>query len=115
MDLLTCHKLFIFSLHGSPLGNHGAALLSKMLASHPNIVSLDLGDCMITDKAIPYITDLFPPNGAKRGLQDLILSANPGITSLGWTKFFIALSASSCLKTLALDYNKIGKLVQPIS
>lgn len=42
------------------------------------------------------------------GLHELTLSANPGISTKGWTKFFISMSASCCLKTLNLDYNTIG-------
>ena len=42
------------------------------------------------------------------GLVELTLSANPGISTQGWTRFFIGLAASSTLRTLNLDYNTIG-------
>ena len=42
------------------------------------------------------------------GLQDLTLSANPGVTVDGWVQLFISIAAGSCLKTLYLDYNHIG-------
>uniref|UniRef100_X2A7U4 Uncharacterized protein n=1 Tax=Capitella teleta TaxID=283909 RepID=X2A7U4_CAPTE len=94
-------------LHGCSLGYEGAALLAQGLALHPNIVSLDLGDCCMTDSALMGISDLLPPNGAKRGLQDLTLSGNAGVTAHGWSKFFIALAAGSELQTLHIDYNNI--------
>jgi hypothetical protein len=62
--------LFIFyrSLHGCSLGYEGASLLVQGLLLHPSIVSLDLGDCHLTDSALMGICDLLPANGAKPGL-----------------------------------------------
>lgn len=45
------------------------------------------------------------------GLQELILSHNPYITSEGWTRFGMALASGSCLKSLIIDYNNIGDTV----
>ena len=55
------------SIHGSVMGQYGMQILCKVLTVHPNIVSLDLGDCKLTDNCIILLTDLLPPNGAKRG------------------------------------------------
>ncbi len=43
-----------------------------------------------------------------KGLSDLTLSANPSITTRGWSQFFIAMASSCTLRTLNLDYNMIG-------
>ena len=42
------------------------------------------------------------------GLHELTLSANPAITSKGWTHFCIALSVCNVLHKLCLDYNNLG-------
>ena len=70
-----------FSLHGSPIGDECIGHLCSVLASHPSIVSLDLGDCIMGDKGLTYVTQLLPRNGAKLGktlelfnTQDLLLS-----------------------------------------
>ena len=59
---------FDFSVHGNDIGDQGMAMLGKSVASHPHIVSLDVGDCGLTDGSIPVLADLLPPNGAKRGM-----------------------------------------------
>ncbi|CAH1792309.1 unnamed protein product [Owenia fusiformis] len=101
----TLTSLFI---HGSPVSDYGMVMLSQALAAHPNIVNLDVGDCILGDRGLEAVAQLLPPDGAKPGLQELTLSANPAITSMGWVKFGIALAASSNLKVLNLDYNRVG-------
>ncbi|XP_064622004.1 leucine-rich repeat-containing protein 73-like [Lineus longissimus] len=95
-------------LHGSPLGDENMAVLMKALAAHPSMISLDLGDCELGDYGLEMICDLLPPDGAKSGLKELSLSGNPSITSRGWAKLFIAMSASSSMKAMYLDYNSLG-------
>lgn len=95
-------------LHGSTVGERGMCMVLEALTTHPNIVSLDVGDCLLKDSALSFVSKLLPPNGAKRALQDLSLSANPGISPLGWTKFFLVMAADNSLQNLSLDYNPIG-------
>ena len=38
----------------------------------------------------------------------MTLSANPGISTNGWLRFFVAMAASSNLRCLSVDYNCIG-------
>uniref|UniRef100_A0A7N5KSV7 Leucine rich repeat containing 73 n=1 Tax=Ailuropoda melanoleuca TaxID=9646 RepID=A0A7N5KSV7_AILME len=95
-------------LHGSPLTDAGLALLNPALALHPALVALDLGDCMLGDEAINLICGLLPPDGAKSGLKELTLSANPGITPKGWSRLAIAVAHSSQVRVLNLDYNPLG-------
>ena len=42
------------------------------------------------------------------GLLDLSLSANSKITPEAWTKFGLAVAASSRLRELYVDYNRLG-------
>ncbi|XP_030050464.1 leucine-rich repeat-containing protein 73 isoform X2 [Microcaecilia unicolor] len=95
-------------LHGSPLTDAGLALLNPALAMHPSLISLDLGDCMLADEGINLICGLLPPDGAKSGLKELTLSANPAVTSKGWARLAIAVAHSSQLRVLNLDYNPLG-------
>ncbi|EHB10872.1 hypothetical protein GW7_19149, partial [Heterocephalus glaber] len=95
-------------LHGSPLTDAGLALVNPALALHPALVALDLGDCMLGDEAINLICGLLPPDGAKSGLKELTLSANPGITPKGWSRLAIAVAHSSQVRVLNLDYNPLG-------
>ena len=44
-----------------------------------------------------------------KGLRELTLSANPGITTKGWAQLAIAVAHSSQLRVLNLDYNPLGK------
>jgi hypothetical protein len=60
-------KCCSFSLHGSPISDNGVVRILQGLSLHPSVVSLDLGDCQLSDVSIPNIADLLPPNGAKRG------------------------------------------------
>lgn len=96
------------SLHGNPLTDTGLTLLNPALAVHPALVSLDLGDCLLGDEGISVICGLLPPDGAKPGLRELTLSANPGISCAGWARLAIALAHSSQIRTLNLDYNPLG-------
>ncbi|XP_063300254.1 leucine-rich repeat-containing protein 73 isoform X1 [Pelobates fuscus] len=95
-------------LHGNPLTDTGLALLNPALAVHPSLVSLDLGDCMLGDEGISLICGLLPPDGAKPGLRELTLSANPSVTCSGWARLAIAVAHSSQIRTLNLDYNPLG-------
>lgn len=56
-----------FRLYGSRLGDKGAIVLCHALVRHPQIVTLDLGNCGLTDLSIPYVIQLLPSNGAKPG------------------------------------------------
>lgn len=95
-------------LHGSPLTDAGLALLNPALAVHPSLVSLDLGDCMLGDEGVNLICGLLPPDGAKSGLKELTLSANPAVTAKGWARLAIAVAHSSQMRVLNLDYNPLG-------
>ncbi|XP_061601368.1 leucine-rich repeat-containing protein 73 isoform X1 [Cololabis saira] len=95
-------------LHGSPLLDAGLVALNAALATHPALVCLDLGDCMLGDEALALICGMLPPDGAKSGLRELTLSANPGISSKGWARLSIAVAHSSQLRVLNLDYNPLG-------
>ncbi|XP_067841331.1 leucine-rich repeat-containing protein 73 [Heptranchias perlo] len=99
------HSLF---LHGSPLTDPGLAVLNPALSLHPSLISLDLGDCMLGDEGMNLICGLLPPDGAKSGLKELTLSANPAITVKGWAHLAIAVAHSSQLRVLNLDYNPLG-------
>ncbi|XP_068457988.1 leucine-rich repeat-containing protein 73 isoform X2 [Clinocottus analis] len=95
-------------LHGSPLLDAGLVTLNSALSTHPALVCLDLGDCMLGDEALGLICGMLPPDGAKSGLRELTLSANPGISSKGWARLAIAVAHSSQLRVLNLDYNPLG-------
>ncbi len=71
-------------------------------------MSIDLGNCGITDNSIQYPVQLLRNNGAKPGLRELTLSANSEVTSTGWLQFCMGLSAECHLQALYLDYNHIG-------
>ncbi|XP_062319777.1 leucine-rich repeat-containing protein 73 isoform X1 [Osmerus eperlanus] len=95
-------------LHGSPLLDAGLVTLNTAVSTHPSLVSLDLGDCLLGDEALRLICGMLPPDGAKSGLRELTLSANPGITTKGWARLAIAVAHSSQLRVLNLDYNPLG-------
>lgn len=99
---------FFNSLHGTHLGDHGIEVLLPALRSHPNLQSLDLGDCHIGDEGIKHICTLLKPSDDKEGIQDLTLSANPNVTAYGWTQLAMAMSANSQIRGLYLDYNHLG-------
>ncbi|XP_016407094.1 leucine-rich repeat-containing protein 73-like [Sinocyclocheilus rhinocerous] len=94
-------------LHGSPLLDAGLVTLNGALSTHPSLVSLDLGDCMLGDEAVRLICGMLPPDGAKSGLKELTLSANPAVSTQGWARLAIAVAHSSQLRVLNLDYNPL--------
>jgi Ran GTPase-activating protein (RanGAP) involved in mRNA processing and transport len=83
-------------------------MLLPALCSHPNLQSLDLGDCQIGDEGIQHVCALLVPSEDKESIQDLTLSANHRITSYGWTQLAMAIAANSHLRGLYLDYNHVG-------
>ncbi|KAK7878347.1 hypothetical protein WMY93_031064 [Mugilogobius chulae] len=102
------HTLF---LHGNALSEPEVLVLTRSLLLHPALLSLDLGDCSLSDRGLDQVCGLLPPNGAKPGLQELTLSSNPRISSSGWTRLCVSLAHSSQLQTLRLDYNPLGDAV----
>uniref|UniRef100_A0AAY5L437 Leucine rich repeat containing 73 n=1 Tax=Esox lucius TaxID=8010 RepID=A0AAY5L437_ESOLU len=106
--LKTNRSIQTLFLHGSPLLDAGLVTLNTALSTHPSLVSLDLGDCMLGDEALRLICGMLPPDGAKSGLRELTLSANPSITTKGWARLAIAVAHSSQLRVLNLDYNPLG-------
>ncbi|XP_070981619.1 leucine-rich repeat-containing protein 73-like isoform X2 [Oncorhynchus clarkii lewisi] len=106
--LKTNRSIQTLFLHGSPLLDAGLVTLNTALSTHPSLVSLDLGDCMLGDEALRLICAMLPPDGAKSGLRELTLSANPSITTKGWARLAIAVAHSSQLRVLNLDYNPLG-------
>ena len=54
------------------------------------------------------ICTLLPSTEGNEGLVELTLSANHGVTHLGWTQLAIAIAANSQLQNLYLDYNNIS-------
>ncbi|KAJ8418321.1 hypothetical protein AAFF_G00140300 [Aldrovandia affinis] len=107
-DFVVKDPKLIATLHGSPLLDAGLVALNTALSTHPSLVSLDLGDCMLGDEAIQLICGMLPPDGAKSGLRELTLSANPAITTKGWARLAVAVAHSSQLRVLNLDYNSLG-------
>jgi Ran GTPase-activating protein (RanGAP) involved in mRNA processing and transport len=97
-----------FSLHGNSLSDDGMKCLVNALQAHPKITSLDVGDCALTDDGLQHICILLPPEEGKTCLHTLTLTGNKNITQMGWSYFAIAIAASSRLRNLYLDYNKIG-------
>ena len=54
------------------------------------------------------ICTLLPSTEGNEGLVELTLSANHGVTHLGWTQLAMAIAANSQLQNLYLDYNNIS-------
>ena len=96
------------SLHGNNLSDDGVHYLVNALQIHPKITSLDIGDCNLTDDGLQQICILLPPEDGKTCLHTLTLTGNKNITQMGWSYLAIAIAASSRLRNLYLDYNKIG-------
>ncbi|KAF6021460.1 LRRC73 [Bugula neritina] len=96
-------------LHGNHFGTEGLLKIVRPLILHPTITCLDVGDCDISDRGLKSICELLPPDGDKPGLQELVLSGNPKITSRAWEKFSVALAACSTLRSLYVDFNNIGE------
>ena len=103
--MLVCYS---FSLHGNSLSDDGVKCLVNALQIHPKISSLDVGDCNLTDDSLQQICILLPPEEGKICLHTLTLTGNKNITQMGWSYLAIAIAASSQLRNLYLDYNKIG-------
>ena len=103
-----CIVLIRFSLHGNRLSDDGLKYLVNALQAHPKISSLDVGDCDLTDDGLQQICILLPPEEGKTCLHTLTLTGNNNITQMGWSYLAIAIAASSRLRNLYLDYNKIG-------
>lgn len=59
--------LCCFSIHGSDLGDMGMKILGLALSKHPGIVSLDVGDCKLSDMSIDVLYSLLLPLGNKSG------------------------------------------------
>ncbi|EDO33124.1 predicted protein [Nematostella vectensis] len=95
-------------LHGTNLSDGCLEMLIPSIQGHPNLQSLDLGDCQIRDEGIQHICALLSPADDKAGVQDLTLSANPAVTPYGWTQLAVAMAANPQIKCLYLDYNNIG-------
>ncbi|XP_061915343.1 leucine-rich repeat-containing protein 73 isoform X1 [Entelurus aequoreus] len=104
----TNRSLHTLLLHGNPLSDIGLLTLSPALSAHPALVSLDLGDCKLGDEALRVVCGMLPPDGAKSGLKELTLSANPDVSFKGWSGLAIAVAHSSQLRVLNLDYNELG-------
>lgn len=68
-NLIGCQDYVVvsYSLHGSPLLDAGLVTLNPALSTHPTLVCLDLGDCMLGDEALGLICGMLPPDGAKSG------------------------------------------------
>ncbi len=47
-----------YSLYSSNLGDDGLKLLYDSINSHKHIISIDLGDCKLTDKSVDSINSL---------------------------------------------------------
>ena len=86
----------------------GIKCLVNALQNHPQISTIDVGDCELTDDGLQQICILLPPDEGKMCLNTLTLTGNKNITQMGWTYLAIAIAASSKLQNLYLDYNKIG-------
>ncbi|MED6247125.1 Leucine-rich repeat-containing protein 73, partial [Ameca splendens] len=65
--LKTNRSLQTLFLHGTPLLDAGLVALNPALSTHPSLVCLDLGDCMLGEEALALICGMLPPDGAKSG------------------------------------------------
>ena len=54
-------------MHGSTVGERGMCMILEAVNAHPTIMSLDLGDCQLKDRAMFLVSRLLAPRGAKRG------------------------------------------------
>lgn len=108
-EALKCNKnISSLLLHGNNLTDDGIKCLVNVLQNHPRISSIDVGDCDLTDDGLQQICILLPPDEGNIYLNTLSLTGNKNVTQIGWTYLAIAIAASSKLKNLYLDYNKIG-------
>lgn len=118
----------ILLLHGNPLGDEGIKkLVNSILDIHQAssqkeaeaqqeitkgevtkacvLKELDLGDTDIGDEGIRYVASLLEN---ETNLRTLNLNGNTKVTYSGWKRLAKALKKNKTLKTLTLDFNKIG-------
>ncbi|KAF0762142.1 hypothetical protein AaE_003345, partial [Aphanomyces astaci] len=96
----------ILKLGGFDLGDRGAWVLGKALASNESLALLDLGFNGITCKGVEQIADALE-EGKNRTLKTLYLSGN-GVGVGGAARLSAALRSNHSLKTLYLSGNGIG-------
>ncbi|ETW02651.1 hypothetical protein H310_06110 [Aphanomyces invadans] len=96
----------ILKLGGFDLGDRGAWVLGKALASNESLGLLDLGFNGITSKGIEQIAEALE-EGKNRTLKTLYLSGN-GVGVGGAARLAGALRSNKSLKTLYLSGNGIG-------
>ncbi|ETV83196.1 hypothetical protein H257_03985 [Aphanomyces astaci] len=96
----------ILKLGGFDLGDRGAWVLGKALASNESLGLLDLGFNGITCKGVEQIADALE-EGKNRTLKTLYLSGN-GVGVGGAARLSAALRSNHSLKTLYLSGNGIG-------
>ncbi|RHY28856.1 hypothetical protein DYB32_005650 [Aphanomyces invadans] len=96
----------ILKLGGFDLGDRGAWVLGKALASNESLGLLDLGFNGITSKGIEQIAEALE-EGKNRTLKTLYLSGN-GVGVGGAARLAAALRSNKSLKTLYLSGNGIG-------
>ncbi|XP_041351526.1 leucine-rich repeat-containing protein 73-like [Gigantopelta aegis] len=101
----TLKGLFI---HGNPIGDDGLKVIVQALCTNHNISTLDIGDCELGDASIHYLKPLLNPEEDKPGLTELTLSGNTNITEHGWAVLAMSISCSPCLRSLYVDYNRLG-------
>ncbi|EDV23668.1 uncharacterized protein TRIADDRAFT_15663, partial [Trichoplax adhaerens] len=96
-------------LHGSPLGNDGLACLMPGLLIHPTLTDFDAGDCQLGDDAIRDIATLIiEKEKRKHPITVLTLSANQDVTAKGWTSLIAAVATARYLRSLHIDYTRLG-------
>jgi hypothetical protein len=69
--------------------------------------SLDIGDCGLTDNSLVYVRELIHRRENSNGLFELVISANPKITTKGWAKILVAVASSLDLRYFHMDYNSL--------
>lgn len=65
VDLLIL--IYDSSIHGNPLKDSGIQRICKELVQHPQIVSLDVSDCELTDQSMEVLCSLLPKTGSRPG------------------------------------------------
>ena len=120
----------IFRLHGNPLGDEGVKVLvngildiqkafsqreaeevdgatdDKGKTTHYTVLKeLDLGDTDIGDEGMGHIAYLLEN---VTDLKTLNLNGNINVTYAGWKRLSKAMKKNKTLRTLSLDFNKIG-------
>lgn len=107
--LPSLENLNTICLYSSNLEDDGLKRFFESIINHKHIISLDLGDCKLTDNSVDCINSLIYIDDKNDwpGLQELSLSANEQITPTGWYQILLAIAASSRLKSFYADYNNI--------